>query len=655
MKNPFKGKRKGKGASGIRVHQASSAFPDLSSTLMKEEGAALEEGGGAPAELGATYEEEGGGLFRRRRKSRVRKSFYHTNEELSIFGEHSLMVIAALVTLFLQIISFVTTYGGAVPYFSEVFFLAPALFAVAVQSVVYFLENSIRRDVHLAKIVALILAMACSSYFSYIGIYNQVNSPTRYYEETYDVYRNDLQAEYDKQITGVDVLANDGIQSVINAISEEFSRNLGYRNELKAALDKLDAVQSTSTEQLAAPRREDYDDYEEYAAAYDAYVNSSVSGQGKELTRGRNKILREYGFEDRSEIEEARSELTGSIQTMRASLVQIDATLGGSEVTGVGRLVEQIRTTLMERVARGEEGSDLSVAITQLVEMSNRITEEDVSADDVILSIRLKAMQREQLLADFEEVAARPTEKEDGTLREAPIELKNGLESEVKQAVTELNRVLTLKGEAARYQEEDYILYDIYDMPIINLMNANTRNMAAICLTIAVLVDALSLIFAMIFKKRKNVLVLGTTNQVLRGEDLLFEKNIVASIMLSLKSEKGINLTDDVSMNEILERLAEFIGKFTCTNVSAEKGFTMYAEQSDLRHYEAMVSFLSQFDLVKIVSPDYFNELYKTVSNGELSVEAGKNVVLMKTKFLLWCNDKWNECFTITDYGEVVV
>ena len=76
---------------------------------------------------------------------------------LKIFKEKKLAYVAAGVSLLLQIISFLTTYQGAEYYFKGIFVLAPLLFAVAVQVVVYFLENSIRGKKNATKILALIL------------------------------------------------------------------------------------------------------------------------------------------------------------------------------------------------------------------------------------------------------------------------------------------------------------------------------------------------------------------------------------------------------------------------------------------------------------------------------------------------------------------
>ena len=114
-----------------------------------------------------------------------KKRFFRSGSDSFLFRDGTLMVVAAAVSLLLQIISFFTTFDGAKAYFEATFALAPLFFALAVQAVVYFLENGIRRRVTPAKITALTLAIFCSSYFSFVGIYNNINPPERYLEQTY--------------------------------------------------------------------------------------------------------------------------------------------------------------------------------------------------------------------------------------------------------------------------------------------------------------------------------------------------------------------------------------------------------------------------------------------------------------------------------------
>ena len=96
----------------------------------------------------------------------MHKSLLSERRGLAIFSEKALMIAAALISLLLQIISFVTTWQGAEAYFSSAFPLAPLLFAVAVQSVVYFTSN----DTKEARRVKNNRAGACTAVFELLFV-----------------------------------------------------------------------------------------------------------------------------------------------------------------------------------------------------------------------------------------------------------------------------------------------------------------------------------------------------------------------------------------------------------------------------------------------------------------------------------------------------
>ena len=92
-----------------------------------------------------------------------KKSFFGGSSDLFLFRENTLMAVSAVVSLLLQIISFFTTLDGAKAYFAATFAYAPLLFALAVQSVVYFLENGLRRRATFLKVLALTMALGSTS------------------------------------------------------------------------------------------------------------------------------------------------------------------------------------------------------------------------------------------------------------------------------------------------------------------------------------------------------------------------------------------------------------------------------------------------------------------------------------------------------------
>ena len=149
----------------------------------------------------------------------MHKSLLSERRGLAIFSEKALMIAAALISLLLQIISFVTTWQGAEAYFSSAFPLAPLLFAVAVQWVVYLPSNSIRRKPGVGKIIALALALLCSNYFSFVGIYSAVNPPTVYLQQTYNAYSAELTAVAEELDSARKARSTGDIDGAENAVS----------------------------------------------------------------------------------------------------------------------------------------------------------------------------------------------------------------------------------------------------------------------------------------------------------------------------------------------------------------------------------------------------------------------------------------------------
>ena len=119
------------------------------------------------------------------------------SKEITIFSENALTILVSVVTLLLQIISFATTWSGSRIYLEGVFPYASLLFAVAIQATAYFFSNSLREKVTVLKVTAMLVAMCCSTYYSYIAIYNSVNSPVRFLQESYVQIEEELTGSYD--------------------------------------------------------------------------------------------------------------------------------------------------------------------------------------------------------------------------------------------------------------------------------------------------------------------------------------------------------------------------------------------------------------------------------------------------------------------------
>lgn len=545
---------------------------------------------------------------------------------LTIFKDKRLVYVAAGVSLLLQIISFLTTYQGAEYYFKGIFILAPLLFAVAVQLVVYFLENSIRGRRNVTKIMALCLAMCCSSYFSYIGIYNNVNSPLTYYQETYTTYKNTLQATYDSLLAKAEKKAQQQLSTVTANLTTVVVGWDTKKQELQSVEKELDGVSSANTTAMSAPVQKDYDTYEEYAKAYDAYVTSSTNGDATRVKKSTNSILKKYGYSDRQQVVGSFSEVEGKQQNMQQSVKKLCKSLGIKYTKKMGTDFENIRSTLADLVTEGSKDKALTQNIYKLVSLHNTyVTGTPVNADTITQCITLQQTKEKELLAEYGDVSSKD-----------PSTCKSNLQWEISKAVTEINRIYTVLEKEKKIDMKDYTLEDIYVLPILRLIQKDTRKMALICLTIALLTDVLSLLFAMMFCPEKEILKLKTVEELLDRDEPLFEKNIASALQLSLRKTNGETGVVDSRMNkETRNRLAEFLDYFDTSSVALDSGYSLQAPFSELGEYQALIALLCQLDLACILSDEEYQEVFGQVEGGL--------VVLLKTRFLLWCNNQWQQ------------
>ena len=270
----------------------------------------------------------------------MHKSLLSERRGLAIFSEKALMIAAALISLLLQIISFVTTWQGAEAYFSSAFPLAPLLFAVAVQSVVYFTSNSIRRKPGAGKIIALALALLCSNYFSFVGIYSAVNPPTVYLQQTYNAYSAELTAAAEELDSARKARSTGDIDAAVNAVISRYSELTSQKAAMDKLTEQLAKISGTGvTAGMTPPSRWNYATYEDYAAAYQAYIEGISQGTAAAAGTEAQALLSRYGFTSDADAAKRSAELT-------AEMSLIEGVFGASG-SGFYSAAEQIRAEML--------------------------------------------------------------------------------------------------------------------------------------------------------------------------------------------------------------------------------------------------------------------------------------------------------------------
>ena len=522
-----------------------------------------------------------------------KKRFFSGSGDVFLFRDKSLMVVAAVVSLLLQIISFFTTWDGAKAYFAATFAYAPLLFALAVQSVVYFLENGLRRRPSFGKIIALMMAMCCSSYFSFVGIYNNINPPTQYLERTYSSYAKALTAQQEQLISNGNEAYISAVDEGVNHIISSYTTLTAEKETLDRLTEELNSADSSVSENMAKPYSWQYEDYEDYAAAYSAYIASLSQGSTAEQQAKLEAILARYGISDTSEIAGRTGKLT-------AQLSLIDGTVSSFSGDEFYSRAEAMRT-------QAAEGS--SDAAAKISALYKSLTGSTLHIPEYISETSLQLS-----LPSYDQIAG-----QDGAAV-----VRERLGSIINSACDELS------AAGCDVNAEDYTFENIYTLPIYAVISGGFGTDALISLLLAVLVDVLSLLFAMIFVQSKSVLAAKSTEQAILGDELLFERNIVTAVRLGMCAE-GRAFSDDPEFSEITDRLAEFICRFTAVDYASHEGYTLAAERDALSDHQQLVAFLCQFGLAKMLNGDEA----KLLSGHECG-----DIVLLKTKFMLWVSEK---------------
>lgn len=526
-------------------------------------------------------------------------------KKIDIFSENALVVLVSVVTLLLQLISFATTWSGSRIYLEGVFPCASLLFAVAIQATAYFFSNSLRNKVSVLKVIALLTAICCSTYYSYIGIYNSVNSPVRFLQEKYVQLAEELTGIYD---TALESNAGDVREAVNDAVSEitaSIAKLSKERENIEACRAALSEEGESYAALMRAPRQSDYEEYEDYVTAYNAYVAGISAGSNTEKDAARSGALASYGFGSIDELAGAEAANTAAVTALAAALGFAES---GEDTAAVLQAVSDISVGLyaaMEEAMQGEAfDSTENTECNRLFQAAKLCGYEGISASEMIaMEKRAAEATREPLLCEYTELVA---SLEEGRVTSANImELKNIMDTELLAAILKLNAMLPAENQIS-YSDAHYVITDLYLIPVLALQDSSTKLTAFFCLGVAAFIDMLSVLFAISLRKR---------NPLWRRRTLLLssQEEYTPQIYASLPQ------TDSP-----VQSLTEFLGYFFPSPETESDGYMMRADAEELTGYQALAALLCQINMAKLVPAGLFgNE---------------KELLLLKARFVFWAN-----------------
>ncbi len=518
-------------------------------------------------------------------------------KKFNLFSERVLVVLVSFATLFLQLISFATTWDGAKVYLDGVFPYASLLFAIAIQTTAYFFSNSLRKKKSILKIAALCLAICCSTYYSYIGIYNSVNSPLTYLQERYTQINDSLTRQYNNRMEIELGQLRTAVSDTVSSIVEKHQQLCSALQQADACLNALEGVGNDISTGMRAPKQSAYEHYEDYLAAYQAYITARSSGNNLELSASRDGVLASYGFSGLEEVTNAQSEITGKLTTLYSVL-----SIGAAEE--LGSALSSLSTQINEQISNASLGitpqSDLQSHLNTLLQASTLLENPEFSVAETINTLNQCAvLSGSPFMASYSTIAG------DAPQLKNAMNIKGSLDSEILSAILKLN---TLIPEAEQHSLSDkaYQITDLYLIPITAFTMEETKLTALFCLGMAGLVDGLSVLFAI----------------SLRGKRPLWNKRILPTAPMDERYIPQIyaSLPPEHSYTNGLRR---FLQSFVPSPETESQGYMLRAPLEELASFSLLAALLCQINLAKIIQGD----------------ASSKEHLLIKAGFVFWVNE----------------
>lgn len=608
------------------------------------------------------------------------------NDAQSIFNPSTLSWILVLATLFLQLISLSTTYSGSKVYFGGISLplglSAPFLFAISIQAIVFSLSNYLRKNYRLWTIFILLLSSLCSTYFSYIGIYNYINSPILYLEERYNQIYHNMSDRYKIAIDNSNTQMKECVFDIASKIQKEYSRlskeNDSY-NKLNNQLSKLKVssnIIKPNTKSISKPNISNYghnlDKYYEDMAKYNTAVSSMIGQTTQqnaqlELSLYESKVKGLLNGKSLEQFMQEHIAFQANMDLIENVVSSLHSQISGSnQIPFSSKLNELQQYCISYITSNSGDSNTFNTILTNMYTIYSSVTSQNApkSFYDNLNSFKTFANNNQIFMRDLDTIKREvyienynkePTQNFSLKLTDTLL-LFSKLQSEIKNRAYKLNYI-SGKGAAINLNNQEFVLENMYVLPIKNLFTkTSSLGIAWFCFIFAALIDGLTILFALMHKQNTRTLLANSNSEIVRNNEELTEELLLSSLVLHPVSGE-----DKGSIQLSLEHLANFIKHFEITDIGMEKGYSLYCSLDKLNEYQIFLSVLCQFNLAKIISKESFYILeaaptineFKNLVKKQPSLEVLDEIastsvqnktdhyVLLKTKFIIWVNQKF--------------
>lgn len=577
--------------------------------------------------------------------------------------KHSHYVNAKIIVLFatfaLQLISLTTTYRGARYYLLDLNPIAPFLFAVVVQLLLFYFskEAGERRLKKKGRYVIFIVITCISILTSYVGIANATMAPLKDYKEQYAEYENvftsskadikGLYGDYSSYERAIDAIQNDAahLVSVTNNSIAALEEKSGTLQQIQPNTSTTISNQGgvTSTTQTV--------DQTQLAKALEKVANNRE--QATKLNQ------------DMKNLKDAISQK--KINALKKDLQTIDKTPGMVPSQESYKTMENVvlyHNTLLQTVNGFLEKagqptlkgmSDMKITLDDLVELVTSYRN-----FDTVQVKNISTLQKEYGI--LQSTSTEPLHIFDSMLRiffpfenlnqEEYQKFRNAMELQITDSYYDLlsyadkvesldkDKISSIRTSLKAAYEKNKSFTDISVIAFSRLTSPVTFHTAMICLILAALIDMLSAVLPFLWFRRSAPALRSRKHHRCKDEQLLEDLYYAAATALPLKKD---DLVDEEAYTayiyDVIQHLIHYFHHYHELPYMEDKGFVMYANREEVEQqgYLDINAVLNAHHLVTTMSSAEVEhkrqEFYQWIQEPDAT---DSYVYVMKKELLQW-------------------
>lgn len=535
------------------------------------------------------------------------------------FVNLSIQTVVLLGTIFLQYVSFATTYRGISFYFQEMAPGAAAFITLVIQCSLLVLANAIvhRQRFTLGRTLMMLYFMFTSMFFSFTGIVNQEISPEIDIRKNYSAFYKDYEN-----------LRND-VLSKSTQSADTFSIT-ALEGDIKSLKNNAESMRSSIEQSLAT-----------HQAQLDSSVKISYDEHGYPVydTTQKDGTLLTMIDKETQQINRL-SELNQQLKTGQLKLDVInDSTFEQKDLEEKMKLLNDPSTGYAEV----KQAYDQLAQYMKSIDSSMTIKELPETLGNYYRSFALQKKLQSEKCLDYDSLRAQvTTSKRDMTNVSDILAMQSLITREItdKFMNTDLSDK-TIASDSEYYTEtmkksEAVLHFEDINLVALARLHPSHKDFptAVFLLILAIFVDGTTVLMPFFMNKTKKTILYAKKRKDLRFE----EEDILSDLMMQISDDPLI----------AYQKMNALLSKFTLVPYLQEKGYAMMCEEEILHTYlkeegqdmRDCVVFLQHCGYLDYTTNDTLQVLRKEAG---LKEEGNENVYLMKTKLIIWM--KQNEAY----------